>query len=184
MYAILGEDESDVSTLKVLVRRLAGNARMRVGTKGYGGCAELLKKGTKQIQLFHALGHERFIVCHDADGPDPSPKRKLVESRIIEPSGIGDRCCVVIPVQELEAWILADIECAPKIFQSWQPKEISSPETIARPKEHLEHLSRDGKPRPRYNHTAHNERMAEHLDLEKVFRKCPSFRILAKFVQG
>ena len=103
--------------------------------------------------------------------------------QIVRPSGLAQDCCIVIPVQELEAWILADIECASKIFTSWRPSPIENPEGIPDPKEHLEKLSRDSRQRPRYSHAIHNEKMAEHLDLDKVAQKCPAFRTLVAFVE-
>lgn len=183
MYGILGEDDSDVATLKVLVRRLAKDESLPVKGKGYTGAGELLRKGAKQLNLFKVLHScERFIVCHDADGPDPEPKRVLVSEKIVKPSGLTDDCCILVPVQELEAWILADIECAERIFTLWRPTPIQNPEKIASPKEYLEKLSRDCKQRPRYSHAVHNEKMATHLDLEKVRRKCPAFSVLVEFV--
>jgi hypothetical protein len=185
VYGILGEDNSDVATLKVLVRRLANDESLPIKGKGYDGAGEMLCKGAKQLNLFKALHScRRFIVCHDADGPDPDPKRVLVNEKIVKPSGITDDCCILVPVQELEAWILADIECAVKIFPSWQPAPIQNPEKIASPKEHLEKLSRDSKQRPRYSHAVHNEKMARHLDLDKVRNKCPAFSTLVQFVCG
>jgi hypothetical protein len=182
VYGILGEDQSDVETLKVLVRRLAGSESLPVMRKGYGGCAEMLRKGAKQLRLFRDLQCTRFIVCHDADGPDPVLKHEVVRRKVVTPSGIDKGFCIVVPVQELEAWILADIECATKIFTSWKPSPIENPEHIASPKEHLEKLSRDSKQRPRYSHATYNEKMAKYLDLDKVSRKCPSFSLLAAFV--
>ncbi len=163
---------------------MAGNESLSVRTKGYSGCAEMLHKGAKQFRLFRDRGCKRFIACHDADGPDPAPKRQLVAKKIVGPSGINEGCCIVVPVQELEAWILADIECATAIFTSWKPQPIPNPEKLSNPKEHLERLSRAGQSRPRYSHASHNERMAKHLDLEKVLGKCPSFRVLKEFVAG
>ena len=103
MYGILGEDQSDVETLKVLVRRLAGDPSLRIKGKGYGGAAEMLRKGARQLRLFRDLQCTRFIVCHDADGPDPSSRQELVRQKVVKPSGISDECCIVVPVQELEA---------------------------------------------------------------------------------
>ena len=184
MYGILGEDNSDVAMLKVLVRRLANDKSLPVKGKGYGGAGEMLRKGAKQLDLFKALySCERFIVCHDADGPDPGPKKILVDERIVKPSGVANACCILVPVQELEAWILADIECAINIFTSWQPAPIQNPEKIVSPKEYLEKLSRDSKQRPRYSHAVHNEKMAKHLDLDKVQNKCPAFSELVEFVR-
>jgi hypothetical protein len=184
VYGILGDDKSDVETLKVLVKRLADNQALPVKTKGYGGCANMLRKGAKQLVLFRDLACTRFIVCYDADGPDPKPKHELVRTRIVEPSGIDKGVCIVIPVQEIEAWILADIECATEIFTSWNPKPINNPEQISSPKEYLEKLSRDSRQKPRYSHATHNERMAKYIDLRKVCDKCSAFRVLAKFVTG
>ncbi len=182
MYGILGEDSSDVATLKVLVRRLADDESLPIRTKGYSGCAQMLRKGASQLRTFLNLGCSRFIICHDADGPDPEPNRERVRTRIIKPSDISDDYCIVVPVQELEAWILADIECATNIFSSWKPTAIHNPEAIPSPKEHLKKLCRTGHKRRRYFHTIHNEQMAKHLDLQKISRKCPAFRELEKFV--
>jgi len=182
VYGILGEHDSDVATLKVLVRRLAHNESLRIKGIGCGGGGEMLRKGAQHLRVLQDWKCMRFIVCHDADGPYPNPKRELVTREVVKPSGIDQACCVVIPVQELEAWILADIECATKIFTSWKPSPIQNPERIARPKEHLERLSRDSKQRPRYSHATHNERMAKYLDLEKVRQKCPAFEVLVAFV--
>ena len=184
MYAILGEDISDANTLKVLVRRLAHNESLRVTPKGFRGCSKMLRKGAMELRNLHRLKHTRFIICHDADGPDPGPKREIVRDQIVEPSGVTEPCCIVIPVQALEAWILADIECAAKLFRSWVPKPIDNPEGITKPKEHLERLSKGSKGRPLYSHATHNEQLAKYLDLDLVKRKCPSFRVLADFVRG
>lgn len=102
MYGVLGEDPSDTATLKVLIRRLAGSEAIPVKTKGYSGCGEMLRKGARQLRLFADLACRRFVVCHDADGPEPAGKYSEVYRRIVQPSGVGP-WCVVIPVQELEA---------------------------------------------------------------------------------
>jgi len=178
----LGEHSSDVNTLKVLVRRLIRNETLPIKIKGYSGCAQMLRKGAEQLKAFLNLGCTRFIVCHDADGSDPEPNRERVRNRIISPSGIRSDYCIVVPVQELEAWILADIECATNIFSSWTPAVIHNPEAIPSPKEYLEKLSRTSRHRPRYIHAVHNEKIAEHLNLKRISQKCPAFRELEKFV--
>lgn len=183
MYGILGEDASDAETLKVLVRRLADNPRLPVIAKGYGGCGRMLSDGARDLQFFKKRRLTHFIVCHDADGPDPKPKKDLVMRQIVQPSGSAEDCCIVIPVQELEAWILADIECASHIFTSWHPGPVQNPEGIVKPKETLERLSEDRRRKRRYKHALHNEKIAWHLDLAKVEEKCPAFRILVAFVK-
>lgn len=183
LYAILGEHRSDAETLKVLVRRIADDPRLSVKIMGFGGGGELKNKGAKHLKNYARLGCTRFVVCHDADGPDPLATRDQVEARVIRPSGLGS-CCVVVPVQEIEAWVLADIAAVTKIFSGWRPEPISNPEGIKDPKEFLKRLSDEGVSRPRYSHATHNPRVANHLSLELLEKKCPSFRPFASFVRA
>ncbi len=182
MYGILGEHRSDAETVKVLVRRLARNQDLSIKIKGYEGCGELRKKGARQLQAFAALGCSKFIVCHDADGPDPARSRSAVEREITGPAGVTP-FCIVIPVHEIEAWILADIQAVTRVFTGWRPEPIANPEGIAKPKEHLERLSAEGLSRPRYAHATHNPRVAAYLDVDLVLSVCPSFVPLAAFVR-
>jgi hypothetical protein len=183
VFAIVAEDESDVNTVTVLIRRLKENMRLPIQGKGYSGCAELLRKGANQLKRYAELGATKFIIVHDADGPDASIAEQKVRQRIISRCGLQN-CCAVIPVQELEAWILADVGAVANIFERWQPDPIASPERIESPKEYLKRLSLNAKKRPRYLHSTHNEQVALYLDLPTVRRKCPSFVILADFVTG
>jgi hypothetical protein len=68
----------------------------------------------------------------------------------------------VIPVQELEAWILADLSSVSKVITSWAPKDVLSPESINDPKEHLERLSKEHQ-KPKYIHAIHNQKIAHYL---------------------
>jgi len=184
MYGVLGEDKSDVETLKVLIKKLAHNEKITIKTKGYTGCGDLLKNGWRQLQLFKNLGCHRFIVCYDADGENPKKRYHEVVKHIINPDDLKKKAiiCIVIPVQEIEAWILADIEAVTQIFKNWHPKSLINPESINKPKEYLEKLSRDAKGKPRYVHAIFNTEVAKYLDLDRVKQKCPSFRPLVTLV--
>lgn len=70
-YAVLGEDRSDAETLRVLIRKIAGNERLTVKMKGYDGCGELLRKGARDLDEFLNQGYDRFVVAYDADRDDP-----------------------------------------------------------------------------------------------------------------
>jgi len=187
VYGIPGEDKSDVTTLKILIHRLADDNSIAIKTKGYAGSGEMLKKGGEQLKLFVRLGCHRLIICYDADNEEPKSRYQEVVKRIIKKSGLMGKTeiiCIVIPVQEIEAWILADIEAVTHIFKNWHPKPIANPESIESPKEYLEKLSRDANNRPRYNHATHNEKVAQYLDLDKVLQKCPSFNPLVELVES
>jgi hypothetical protein len=183
VYGILGEDSSDADTLKVLVRRLAIDQSLSIKTKGFNGCSEMLRKGAAHLRAFANLGCTQFVICHDADESDPSVINEKVMSQIVRKAEISQGYCVIVPVQELEAWILADIQAVSKVFTSWKPQPISNPEGIRSPKEYLEKLSQASNHKPRYAHAVHNARVAEHLDIDLVMTKCPSFLPLATFVR-
>lgn len=184
MYALLGEDDSDAEMLKVLVRRLVGSHGLRIRAKGFGGCGKLLNDGARELRNFRRLNYTRFVVCHDADRNDPDAVRQTVEERVVRPARFAPDCCIVVPVQEIEAWILADLAKVSLVLTGWRPEPIAHPESVPDPSEHLEKLSRDSQRRSRYRCRIHNARIAEHLDLEEVARKCPSFRVLRDFVRS
>jgi Domain of unknown function (DUF4276) len=184
MLAIFGEDQSDFDTLKTMVRTLKNDQGLKVKGKGYGGCGNLLKACARDIKELHRQGYKKFVVCHDADGQPPEEIRQTVLERVINPGGLvlSSDCIVLIPVQEIEAWILADLSSVSNIFKGWKPQGISNPENISKPKKYLEKLSRDHKLRPRYSHAIHNSRIAKYLNYEVIKSKCPSFRPLLQFL--
>jgi hypothetical protein len=184
VYGVIGEDNSDANTFRVLIRQLANDSRLRCLCKGFDGCGEMLRKGKAQLRAFANLGCDRFVISYDADGNDPKQRLEEVMQRVVRPSGVA-RYCAVIPTQELEAWILADLPAVTNVIPSWRPSPIKQPpETINDPKEYLEWLSRSSNQKPRYSHATHNEKVAAFLNLEIVERRCPSFQPLASFVRG
>jgi Domain of unknown function (DUF4276) len=182
VYAIIGEDPSDFMTLKAIVRTLAGESVSIKGI-GYEGCGELMRKGAKALGSYKQMGFHRFIVCRDSDGPVPDSVYDDVLSKIVRPADVEPDAAIVIPVEEIEAWILADLGSVRAVIPSFDVREISNPERIRDPKEYLQRLSeKNGK--ARYRPSSHNERVAPHLNLSRVFSRCESFRELWRFVKG
>jgi Domain of unknown function (DUF4276) len=185
LYGIIAEDDSDAKVVSVLIRSLIGNPRYPVLHFGYCGGGDLLKNGYQQLRAFRDQGCDRFVVCHDADGPDYSIKYTEVMQKVIVRSGIDKGFCVVIPVQELEAWILADIEAVSNVITGWRPLPINgNPEGITNPKERLLRESRKNNKKPRYDTGTHNPQVAKYLRVNQVRQRCPSFERLAFFVTG
>jgi len=182
LYGILGEDRSDCETLVALIRARSLRKKLSFRSKGYDGCGKMFRKGAKQIAAWAQSGVNRFVICYDSDGPNPAQRCQRVLQEIVKPSKVKGKSCILIPVQELEAWILADIEAVTKVFKGWKPKSIKNPESISSPKEYLEKLSRQANGRPRYSHATHNEKVAPHLDQAVIHKKCPSFHPLADLV--
>ncbi len=181
--AILGEDKSDVETLKELIRLIAGTRSISLKGKGFTGGGNLKKEGAKYLQLFLTQGCTHFVVCHDADGPNPKKVREELRSRVVKPSKLKDEIVVVIPVQEIGAWIIADNKAVQKILSHWKPKEEKNPEKIDNPKEYFRDRSKKNKTKPLYDAATHNPKVAKYLDVDIIHKKCPSFHDLHSFVQ-
>jgi hypothetical protein len=90
--------------------------------------------------------------------------------------------CIVVPVQEIEAWVIADEDAIRRVIPTLSIKAVPSPESVGSPKEWLQKESKSGRSKPLYVPTIHNPRVVEHIDLEKLERKCPAFRPLKQFV--
>jgi len=184
VIAVLGEDDSDVEMLKHLIWKLTGSKSIQIKTKGYRSKGAVFVKGRRDIETFAKLGSKFFIVCVDSDGEDVMELRRRMTGDLLPATEIGKRSCCVIPVQEIEAWILADLKAVTKVITSWNPKHVKNPESIPSPKEYLEKLSKAENKRPRYSHATHNEKVANHLDISILDRSCPSFKIFSDFIRS
>ena len=52
MYGVIGEDKSDVETLKELMFRIAGDRSLKIKGRGYNSCGEMLRKGPTQLKIW------------------------------------------------------------------------------------------------------------------------------------
>jgi hypothetical protein len=132
MIAVLGEHDSDAQTIRMILKRKIG-AQVRITPKGFGGCDALCRKGARVIKNLAERGYTHFFVCHDADCPDPEIARAKVDREVVIPSGAANSC-ITIPVQEIEAWIIADESAIARTIPSFQPREVPRPETIKWPR--------------------------------------------------
>ena len=164
------------------MRRILKNRNCSIRGKGFSGCGELRRKLGSHINLFADLGVTRVVVCHDADGHDPQTIRREIEGIIRAYGCSGLPCGIVIPVQELEAWIIADGAAVSRVIQTLRIRDVSTPESIDSPKEWLVRESRRGRSSPIYIPSLHNQKVAKHLDLAKLEKKCPSFKPLKDFL--
>ena len=185
MYVVLAEDKSDVNCLRILIKLLAKNESLTVEGKGFNSCGNMLNKGAAYLKLYNEQDKfYKFIICHDRDKNSSQDIYKKVVSKIINNAKLKPEklICILIPTEEIEAWILADIKAVSNIL-SWQPKqEFYNPEEIESPKEKLIKLARLDK--SIYIHNIHNEKVMKYLDLTIVKKKCPSFAELANFVEN
>lgn len=184
MFAVLAEDPSDAEVLVVLIRRISGDANRPIHRKGFGGCGELRRKAGRQIVNFARQGATHFVICHDSDGDDPADIRRSVTASLRGQITLTEhRHKIVVPVQELEAWMIADEQAISAVIPSLLTAEVKHPESLENPKEWLINSSRKGRSRPLYVPHVFNEKVAGYLNIDKAGKKCPSFLELVGFVR-
>lgn len=183
MLAILAEDLSDVETLKEISRRIVPKT-MKIQGFGFGGCGGLRRKGASHLLRYQDLGARAYIVCHDADTNKPESVSKAVLNDVVIPSGIAQGLCIVVPVQEIEAWILADTAAIRRAVTRLDIKPHASPQTIDHPKDYLVNLSKQGRGRSIYRPADHNKEVAKYLNFDELNSKCDSFASLYAFLRA
>lgn len=182
MFVVLAEDDTDFQTFKVIIRRLLGDAGITIKGRGYDGCGDMLNKGARFLAALNPPENFRCIVVHDCDGVGAEERQKQVVQRIFAPAKVRAKCGVVVPKEEVEAWILADLDSLSAVIPNWKsPLNYARPEEIRNPKEQLHRLARDAKSRPRITE-ANNPKLASALRLDIVASKCPSFQSLVDVV--
>jgi len=174
-FAILAEDNSDKEFLSIVLRRYYQSDNMTIKGKGYGGCSEMLRKGQRDVEAWLRKGVGRFVICHDADKSSPDSVYTDVIKRIVQPAGLERVCCIVVPVEEIEAWVIADEEAVRHVIPTFLFKGHHNPETISDPKEWLIAKSRAANGKPLYSPATFNPAVARHLRLDVVAKKCQSF---------
>lgn len=182
---VIGEDETDCATLRVLIKRLAGE-KTKVHARYGNGCSAIFRKASAWMHELARAGCRAIVIVHDLDR-DPrngmlNTERILRDGleRLAVPAGIVRLVC--IPVEEIEAWFWSD----PATLRRVARREIAAslhPHAIAKPKEALMSLSRIDGGSATYR-TAGNKDLAGLLDLNLCAARCPAFRDLATFVRA
>jgi Domain of unknown function (DUF4276) len=181
IIGVIAEDMSDVEVIKILLKKLT-NKRFSTAQFVGKGCGPLKKKIPGWCKAFHQKGVVAVLVIHDLDKNSAHLLRDKLESML--PSNVFINTTVVIPVEELESWLLSDekaIQVAMKLHTT--PKAIHHPETIVSPKEHLGELVRKHSKNglKQYVNTVHNSLIANELIVGKL-SKCASFETFKTFV--
>jgi Domain of unknown function (DUF4276) len=180
---IIAEDISDVLSLHVMINRLKNSKSIGVKKHVGKGCGRIARKCHDWAVDLKTRGCQSLIIVHDRDTKQvDSLYKSLVAS--VSPCPFNNYV-ICIPVQELEAWLLADpnaIKIALKLRKA--PKVKGNPEHINSPKEHLELLVRRVSNGEKvYIHTEHNQCISQHLNFQAV-KKCTSFIPFLNFVNN
>jgi hypothetical protein len=169
---VIAEEYNDVDVLYEYTAKIIGvNSFSFVRFVGHG-CGALRRKCRAWAENLVRRGCECIVIMHDSDGGDEGELRQELEKQIKE---LGVDCWIVlIPIEEVEAWLLADPDAIKKVFNMQKlPRVSRRPETIKNPKEHLGRIVEKGS-KSHYLNTIHNRKIAVEQAISTLDR-CPSF---------
>ncbi len=181
---IIAEDSSDVETLMVLIRRII-KKNIAHGRKYGGGCGTIIRKCLAWAENLKTEGCGALILISDADSLVNSKIRlKHLDFQSALRGTPIQKNIIVVPVEELEAWLLSDTEAIKKAMGLKASFRIKAPpECIPSPKEYLEDLvSKYSSGKKSYINTVHNQKIAEHTSITEILKKCSTFAPLHKFI--
>lgn len=177
------EGQGEESAVPLLLRRLRDEAQLwnvEVGRPIRQRRTQLVKKATLQAAVRIATVREDcagILVLFDADDDCPKDCAPTLESWAREAAG-DKPCVVVIANREYEAWFLAGIEALRgRCRINDGAVSHHNPESVRAAKEELE---RSMLPGASYSPPVDQARLTAHLDLERAYRNCRSFRKLVK----
>jgi hypothetical protein len=161
---IIAEEQNDVDVILEISKKILGGRSVSKRSFVGHGCGKLRRK----------------CEVHDLDRKSKAELHQELTSKI---KLVGfSRKLVLIPTEELEAWLLSDPQAIQRCFNlSQTPKIRKNPETIASPKEYLRDLVWSlGK--KKYVNTIHNVKIAKNIELGKI-ASCQSFMPLSDFLR-
>lgn len=132
----------DILTEEAMIKIIASHGKFNILHRlGKQGCGYL----TSNLNKFNTLAKSHFvIIVLDLDNRQSSAEfRRLIEDQIKNKSG---HLKIIIPVREIESWLLADREGLSNFFSISKEKIDREPEILLDPKEkiiNLAKLSRD-----------------------------------------
>ncbi|MEK6789482.1 MAG: DUF4276 family protein [Pseudomonadota bacterium] len=170
---IIAEDVSDVEVIVEILEKYIARNTFSVKKFTGDGCGKLRSKCETWTSILFKSGCTHVFIFHDLDRNDEISLRKTLEKKV-SPTKYPNSL-VVIPVEELEAWLLSDAAAIQKTFSLPKvPREIHDCEAVSSPKEHLEEIVWSiGK--KRYLNTIHNKKISKIMSLSSL-RKCRSFK--------
>jgi hypothetical protein len=174
---IIAEDVSDVDVIKEILKKYLGNnfsIKKFVGN----GCGKMRNKCDAWAKLLVRQGCEHIFIFHDRDDNCEESLRSELNKKVDQKTYPAS--LIVIPVKELEAWLLSDVDAISKAFNLKKTPKKS--ESINSPKEHLRDIVWLNNEKKRYVNTIHNKKIAEALLLDNL-RTCRSFDSFDKYIK-
>lgn len=177
---VIAEDNSDIEVIREILEKYLNKNYFTLKKQVGKGCGKLKSKCAAWAQLLTKQGCNHILLFHDLDGNSEADLRKSLEEKLKIPNVSNP--IVVIPIEEMEAWLLSDLEAVKTVFNlNSKPKNIPQCETIESPKEYLRDIVwKLGK--KKYLNTVHNKKIANLTRLD-CLQRCNSFKILDEYLK-
>ncbi|MEH6458820.1 DUF4276 family protein [Chitinimonas sp. JJ19] len=180
IIGIIAEDASDVDVISSILCKYVDRNSFSIKKFVGNGCGKLRNKCEIWVANLFQSGCHHVLVFHDLDKNDETDLRTMLESKVSQLK--FPKSLIVIPVEEIEAWLLSDENAIKDVFSlKIKPKRINDCESIKSPKEHLENLVWSAE-KKRYLNTTHNKKIAEKTSIDN-FRRCHSFIAFDEYVK-
>ena len=178
---IIAEAQSDIDVLYEITCKLTAENNFSFSRFVAHGCGRLRCKCRAWAQNLIQRGCTQLIVLHDLDDKDEIALRTGLKNDV---SGIGfNGHIILIPIYEIEAWLLCDSTALQRTFNMTRTPGIpSQPERVRHPKERLRDIVWHECHR-QYINTIHNKRIAAEIQIGQLNR-CRSFRPYPSYLQG
>jgi len=182
LIGVIAEDRSDVEILEELASKLAPRRTFAVKKFIGYGCGRIRSKCHAWARNLRLQRCSSLVVIHDLDCNQLFQLQDEI-GEALHPSPIANHV-IVIPVREIEAWLLADQDAIVKALKlSKSIGKIPNPEAILRPKERLRDLVYfKSDKRKHYVNTIDNRKIASCANLKNL-RRCKSFVPLEAFLR-
>ena len=133
---VIAEEQNDVDVIYELTCKIIKENHFSFLRFLGHGCGKVRRKCCIWGQNLVDRGCSHIVVLHDLDRRDEKELRTMLEKEIGNVN-TGHQV-VLIPTEELEAWLLSDTKSLKAVFNMRkEPKVSKSPEKISSPKEFL-----------------------------------------------
>lgn len=172
LIGVIAEDDTDIEVIKLIIGKYIPRNDFKIKKFVGNGCGKLRNKCSVWAQNLFAVGCDHVFVFHDLDRHTENDLRKLLERKV--PIKEFPNSLIVIPVEEIEAWLLADSIAIKQVFSIKEDiKPIKDCEKINAPKEELGRIVWR-LVKKRYVNSIHNAKLADKVSLDSL-RKCKSY---------
>lgn len=178
---VIAEDNSDVNVVNELIRKISPHKKLAIRKFVGQGCGKLRSKCPAWALQLKDQGCSLLIVIHDLDNntlDDLGTKLKqLLHHCPIE------RHIIIIPIREIEAWLLSDQVAIQKAFNlKKNVPRIANPQAIADPKKTLRDLIFSKSDNRKRYVVDDNQKIAHYIEIVNL-RRCSSFLPFEQFVR-